>query len=74
MTNTGRRHPGSKYLMDALFCRRQHLALTNLIKIARLPALAQVGHFFGERMGVVETPPERSVHVASNTLNEGHGA
>lgn len=34
------------------------------IKIARLPALAQAGHFFGERMGVVETPPERSVHVA----------
>jgi CMP-N-acetylneuraminic acid synthetase len=34
------------------------------IKIARLQALAQVGHFFGERMGVVETPPERSVHVA----------
>jgi CMP-N,N'-diacetyllegionaminic acid synthase len=34
------------------------------IKIAHLPALAQVGHFFGERMGVVETPPERSVHVA----------
>jgi len=34
------------------------------IKIARLQALAQVGHFFGERLGVVETPPERSVHVA----------
>jgi len=34
------------------------------IKIARLAALAQVGHFFGDRMGVVETPPERSVHVA----------
>jgi CMP-N,N'-diacetyllegionaminic acid synthase len=34
------------------------------IKIARLRALAQVGHFFGERLGVVETPPERSVHVA----------
>jgi CMP-N-acetylneuraminic acid synthetase len=34
------------------------------IKIARLPALARTGHFFGERMGVVETPPERSVHVA----------
>jgi CMP-N-acetylneuraminic acid synthetase len=34
------------------------------IKIARLPVLAKVGHFFGERMGVVETPPERSVHVA----------
>jgi CMP-N,N'-diacetyllegionaminic acid synthase len=34
------------------------------IKIARLPALARVGHFFGERMRVLETPPERSVHVA----------
>jgi CMP-N,N'-diacetyllegionaminic acid synthase len=34
------------------------------IKIARLPALAKTGHFFGERLGVVETPPERSVHVA----------
>jgi CMP-N-acetylneuraminic acid synthetase len=34
------------------------------IKIARLTALARVGHFFGERMGVIETPPERSVHVA----------
>jgi len=34
------------------------------IKIAQLEALAQTGHFFGERMGVVETPPERSVHVA----------
>ncbi|MGA2023075.1 MAG: acylneuraminate cytidylyltransferase family protein [Candidatus Sulfotelmatobacter sp.] len=34
------------------------------IKIARLAALAQVGHFFGDRMGVVETPPQRSVHVA----------
>lgn len=34
------------------------------IKIARLAALAEVGHFFGERMGVVQTLPERSVHVA----------
>jgi|SRR5208337_2324454 len=34
------------------------------IKIARLSALAKTGHFFGERMGVIETPPERSVHVA----------
>jgi CMP-N-acetylneuraminic acid synthetase len=34
------------------------------IKIARLQALAQTGSFFGDRMGVVETPPERSVHVA----------
>jgi CMP-N,N'-diacetyllegionaminic acid synthase len=35
------------------------------IKIARLPALTRTGHFFGERMGVIETPPERSVHVAT---------
>jgi len=34
------------------------------IKIARLAALARLGHFFGERMGGIETPPERSVHVA----------
>jgi CMP-N-acetylneuraminic acid synthetase len=34
------------------------------IKIARLQALTQVCNFFGERMGVLETPPERSVHVA----------
>jgi len=34
------------------------------IKIARLSALKKTGHFFGERMGVVETPQERSVHVA----------
>lgn len=35
------------------------------IKIARLPALAKTGHFFGERMGVVETPAERSIHIAT---------
>ena len=35
------------------------------IKIARLSALASTGHFFGDRLGVVETPPERSVHVAT---------
>jgi CMP-N-acetylneuraminic acid synthetase len=34
------------------------------IKIARLGALQRVGHFFGERMGVVKTAEERSVHVA----------
>jgi CMP-N,N'-diacetyllegionaminic acid synthase len=34
------------------------------IKIARLAALAKTGHFFGERMGAIEMPPERSVHVA----------
>ena len=34
------------------------------IKIAKLEALGRTGNFFGERMGVIETPPERSVHVA----------
>jgi CMP-N-acetylneuraminic acid synthetase len=34
------------------------------IKIARLSALAAGGNFFGERLGVIETPLERSVHVA----------
>ncbi len=34
------------------------------VKIARLEKLAETGHFFGERLEVVETPPERSVHVA----------
>jgi CMP-N,N'-diacetyllegionaminic acid synthase len=34
------------------------------IKIARLTALSQAGNFFGERLGVIETPFERSVHVA----------
>lgn len=35
------------------------------IKIARLAALRATGHFFGPRLGVVETPEERSVHVAT---------
>jgi CMP-N,N'-diacetyllegionaminic acid synthase len=34
------------------------------IKIARLSALAATGNFFGDRLGVIETPLERSVHVA----------
>ncbi|MCK6580725.1 MAG: acylneuraminate cytidylyltransferase family protein [Anaerolineae bacterium] len=35
------------------------------IKIARLSALMEEGSFFGERLGVVETPEERSIHVAT---------
>lgn len=34
------------------------------VKVAKLAALAATGHFFGQRMGVIETPLERSVHVA----------
>jgi CMP-N-acetylneuraminic acid synthetase len=35
------------------------------IKIARLQALEQTGHFFGKNLGVLEMPEERSVHVAT---------
>lgn len=35
------------------------------IKIARLSALGALGNFFGERLGVYETPEDRSVHVAT---------
>jgi len=35
------------------------------IKIANLSALSTLGNFFGERLGVFETPEERSVHVAT---------
>jgi CMP-N,N'-diacetyllegionaminic acid synthase len=34
------------------------------LKIARLKALAETGNFFGKRLGTIETPVERSVHVA----------
>lgn len=34
------------------------------IKIAKLDVLARTGNFFGERLGVVKTPEDRSVHVA----------
>jgi CMP-N,N'-diacetyllegionaminic acid synthase len=34
------------------------------IKVARLGALAATGHFFGERLGTIETSLDRSVHVA----------
>ena len=35
------------------------------IKIGRLSALRQTQHFFGPRLAVVETPEERSIHVAT---------
>jgi CMP-N,N'-diacetyllegionaminic acid synthase len=35
------------------------------IKIARLEKLQELGHFFGPRLGIVETPEERSVHVGT---------
>ncbi len=35
------------------------------IKIARLDALQKIGNFFGDRLGTVETPEERSIHVGT---------
>lgn len=35
------------------------------VKIASVAALRATGHFFGERLGSIETPDERSVHVAT---------
>lgn len=35
------------------------------IKIAKLEKLKEVGNFFGKRLGVIETPEERSIHVAT---------
>lgn len=33
------------------------------IKIGRIEAVERVGHFFGPRTAVIETPEERSIHV-----------
>lgn len=54
---------GSKYMMERPLLPPVFRP-NGSIKIARLPVLAEVGHFFGRRMGVIETPAERSVHVA----------
>lgn len=35
------------------------------VKIARCEALREEGHFFGDRLGTIEVPEERAVHVAT---------
>lgn len=35
------------------------------IKIAKIDKLREVGHFFGPNLGVVHTPEDRSIHVAT---------
>lgn len=35
------------------------------IKIGRLSALRQYGHFFGPKLAAIETPEERSIHVGT---------
>ncbi len=54
---------GTQYLKERLLLPPVYRP-NGSMKIARLGALAATGSFFGERLGVIETPLERSVHVA----------
>ena len=54
---------GTQYLMERPLLPPVYRP-NGSIKIARLTALAETGNFFGEKLGVIETPAERSVHVA----------
>ena len=54
---------GVKYMKERPLLPRVYRP-NGAVKIGRLDVLAQVGHFFGERMVTTEMPPERSVHVA----------
>ncbi len=54
---------GDQYMKERLDLPPVHRP-NGSVKIASLAKLAETGHFFGERLDVVETPPERSVHVA----------
>jgi CMP-N-acetylneuraminic acid synthetase len=54
---------GAQYLMERPLLPPVYRP-NGSIKVARLSALARTGNFFGERLGVIETPVERSVHVA----------
>ncbi|HTC55085.1 MAG TPA: acylneuraminate cytidylyltransferase family protein [Candidatus Sulfotelmatobacter sp.] len=54
---------GTQYLKERPLLPRVYRP-NGSIKVARLSTLAATGNFFGERMGVIETPVERSVHVA----------
>lgn len=57
------------YFHDDFMMERQFLLPAfrpnGSIKIAKLEPLKQIGHFFGPKMGVIETPEERSIHVAT---------
>jgi CMP-N-acetylneuraminic acid synthetase len=54
---------GTKYLMERPLLPPVYRP-NGSIKVAKLGALAATGHFFGESLGVIATPVERSVHVA----------
>lgn len=55
---------GNKYMRERSLL--PHVYRPNgSIKIARIEKLKQIGHFFGDKLGIVETPEERSVHVGT---------
>jgi CMP-N-acetylneuraminic acid synthetase len=55
---------GSKYMVERIYLPTV-LRPNGSIKIANLSALRETGNFFGEGLGVFETPEERSVHVGT---------
>lgn len=58
------------YFKDKYMVERIYLPIVyrpnGSIKIAKLEKLWERGNFFGKNLGVVETPEERSVHVATD--------
>jgi CMP-N-acetylneuraminic acid synthetase len=59
-----RRYFGDKYMQERPLLPSVYRP-NGSIKIARLNELQKTGHFFGYRLGVIETPEERSVHVGT---------
>jgi CMP-N-acetylneuraminic acid synthetase len=57
-------HFGNRYLKERSLLPPAYRP-NGSIKIARLDLLQKVNHFFGPKMGVMETPEERSVHVGT---------
>ena len=55
---------GSKFLMERPLLPPVYRP-NGSIKIGRLDRLKELGHFFGDKLGTIETPEERSVHVAT---------
>ncbi len=55
---------GNQYMKERLLLPSVYRP-NGSIKIANLEKLREVGHFFGSKLGVIETPEERSIHVAT---------
>lgn len=57
-------HFGSKYLRERIYLPKFYRP-NGSIKIARLSKLKKHGHFFGEKLGMIFTPEERSIHIST---------